>query len=138
MLSTDDRLAIHELLALHGHVMDDGAFDRLEELFSEDFVYDLTALGRGQLRGRAEFVRSAVALGDENPLAHHVTNVLITAVDSEQAKVHSKGLAVRADGTSGSVVYEDRVERTAAGWRITHRAVIPRNRPLRSGRARAV
>lgn len=33
-LSTDDRIAIYELIALHGHLMDAGDFDRLGELFT--------------------------------------------------------------------------------------------------------
>jgi hypothetical protein len=44
--------------------------------------------------------------------------------------VRSKGIGIMADGTSGSVVYEDLVRRTSAGWRISRRTVIPRQRPL--------
>ncbi len=54
-LPTADRLAIHELLALHGHLMDDGQFDRLGELFTSDVVYDLT-----------ELVASGFSFGDVN------------------------------------------------------------------------
>jgi hypothetical protein len=35
-----------------------------------------------------------------------------------------------ADGSAGSVTYEDTLERTAAGWRITHRIVRGRRTPL--------
>jgi hypothetical protein len=76
-LNTDDRIAIHELIALHGHLMD--------------------------AEGTEAFTAASRALGDDNPLGHHVTN---------------------------TVVYEDVVRRTGGGWRIAHRAVIPRNRPL--------
>jgi 3-phenylpropionate/cinnamic acid dioxygenase small subunit len=41
-LTPDDRLALHELLALHGHLVDDGALDRFGELFTDDVIYDLT------------------------------------------------------------------------------------------------
>ena len=44
--------------------------------------------------------------------------------------MRSKGIGILADGKSGTVVYEDLVRRTSAGWRIARRAVIPRNRPL--------
>jgi ketosteroid isomerase-like protein len=37
---TEDRLALHELVALHGHLFDMGELDRLDELFTEDVVYD--------------------------------------------------------------------------------------------------
>ena len=33
-VSAEDRLAISELIALHGHIMDSGELDRLEDLFS--------------------------------------------------------------------------------------------------------
>jgi hypothetical protein len=130
VLSLEDRLAIYELLALHGHLVDSGAFDRLGELFTDDVVYDLTALGSEQLTGIEALARSALALGDANPLAHHVTNALILAGDADEATVRSKGIAVRSDGSTGTVVYEDLVRRTPVGWRVARRAVIPRRRPL--------
>jgi hypothetical protein len=37
---------------------------------------------------------------------------------------------------SGTVVYEDVVRRTDAGWRIARRTVIPRRRPLHPGEHR--
>jgi hypothetical protein len=50
-LTIDDRIAIHELIALHGHLIDAGDFDRLDELFTDDFVYDVEALGFGSREG---------------------------------------------------------------------------------------
>ena len=41
-VNTADRLQIHELLALHGHLADEGRFDRLDELFTADAVYDMS------------------------------------------------------------------------------------------------
>jgi hypothetical protein len=129
-LNTDDRLAIYELIALHGHLMDAGDFDRLGELFTEDFVYDVEALGFGSLKGIDALTEASRALGDDNPLGHHVTNALVIADEDNVATVRSKGIGILADGTSGTVVYEDVVRRTAVGWRIAHRTVIPRERPL--------
>jgi hypothetical protein len=129
-LTTDDRLAIYELIALHGHLMDAGDFDRLDELFTEDFVYDVEALGFDSLKGAEALTHASRALGDDNPLGHHVTNAVIVTDDDDIATVRSKGIGVLADGTSGTVIYEDIVRRTAAGWRIAYRTVIPRRRPL--------
>jgi SnoaL-like domain len=131
MLSVADRLDIHELLALHGHLMDDGAFDRLDELFTPGFVYDVSLLGGGELRGAAALESAARALGDGNPLGHHVTNVVVLpASEADVAQVRSKGIGVNTDGTTGSVSYEDVVVRTDDGWRIDRRRVVPRRRPL--------
>ncbi|MFD5753722.1 nuclear transport factor 2 family protein [Streptomyces sp. NPDC127044] len=35
-LATEGRLAIAELVSLHGHLFDDGRLDELTELFTED------------------------------------------------------------------------------------------------------
>jgi len=132
-ISTDDRLAIYELIALHGHLMDAGDFDRLNELFTDDFVYDLEHLGYGRLQGARAFVDAAIALGDDNPLGHHVTNSLVIAEEDDGAiRVRSKGIGIRANGSCGTVVYEDLVRRTEGGWRVARRTVIPRSRALQA------
>jgi len=113
--------------------MDAGAFGRLDELFTEDFVYDVAALGYGRLEGARAFVEASVALGDDNPLGHHVTNALVIDAAHDEATVRSKGIGILTNGASGTVVYEDVVRRTDAGWRIARRTVVPRRRPLHSG-----
>jgi 3-phenylpropionate/cinnamic acid dioxygenase small subunit len=129
-LTAEDRLEIYELLTLHGHLVDAGDFDRLGELFTEDFAYDVQAYGFGVLEGAQAFADAARALGDGNPLGHHVTNALVTAGDGDEASVRSKGLGVMADGTCGTVIYDDLVRRTPDGWRIARRTIVPRKRPL--------
>ena len=132
-ITVEDRVAIYELIALHGHLMDAGEFDRLNELFTDDFVYDLEHLGYGHLEGAKAYVEAARALDDNNPLGHHVTNSLaIAEEDDGSIRVRSKGIGIRADGSSGSVVYEDLVRRTEGGWRIARRTVIPRRRALQA------
>nr|WP_223243461.1 nuclear transport factor 2 family protein [Streptomyces sp. CBMA123] len=125
-----DRLAITELVSLHGHLVDDGSLDRLAEVFTSDVVYDLTDFGQGPLNGVAAVREAAWALGAANPLAHHVTNVVVTASPDGRVRVRSKGLGIRADGSCGSVSYDDTVVRTAEGWRISHRTVSARRAPL--------
>ena len=111
--------------------MDEGGFDRLDELITPDFVYDVSLLGGGELEGAAALEEAARTLGDANPIGHHVTNVIVQASDEPgSATVKSKGIGVNVDGTSGSVGYEDVVTKTAEGWRIHRRRVVPRKRPL--------
>jgi 3-phenylpropionate/cinnamic acid dioxygenase small subunit len=129
-LPSDDRLAIHELIHLHGHLMDDGAFDRLDELFTPDIEYDVSAFGGGVLQGTAAIAEAGQILGSANPLGHHVTNVLIVSNETDTATVRSKGFGVMSDGLVGSAVYDDQVVRTPAGWRISSRKVTPRRTPL--------
>lgn len=129
-ISVEDRLAIHELLAQHGHLVDAGEFDRMHEVFVADVVYDLTAFGLEPVLGREALCELALKLGDRNPVGHHVTNVVITAADGDRVEVKSKGIGINADGTSGSVVYDDVVRRTADGWRLVHRRIAVRRTPL--------
>ncbi|WFE31763.1 nuclear transport factor 2 family protein [Micromonospora sp. WMMD975] len=130
-LSAEDKLAIHELVALHGHLMDAGELDRMDELFTVDVVYDLTAFGAGELHGGAAIKEAALALGDGNPVGHHVTNVYVTEGPDGTVRATSKGIGVTSNGSVGSVVYEDIVRREVAGWRIAYRKVTPRRVPLR-------
>jgi hypothetical protein len=129
-LPVEERLAIYELIALHGHLMDAGAFDRLDELFTDDFVYDLDALGYRRLEGAKALIDASTALGDDNPLGHHVTNSLVISEEDGLVRVRSKGIGIGADGSSGTVIYEDLIRKTPSGWRIARRAVIARKRPL--------
>ncbi|RDI49339.1 nuclear transport factor 2 family protein [Nocardia mexicana] len=129
-ISTADRLAIHELLALHGHLSDAGDFDGMSEVFADDIVYDMTEYGAGLVRGRDALRDLALELGDGNPVGHHVTNVVITATDGDTVLVRAKGIGVTVEGTVASVTYDDIVRRTPEGWRISHRRVVPRRTPL--------
>ena len=126
-ITTADVLEIHRLVALHGHLVDGRELHRLDELFTPDVVYDVSASGQGVLRGVEEFraVSEAFADDEHNPVGHHVTNVVVTAVDEARASVRSKGIGVRRDGRTGSVVYDDDVVRTPEGWRIAARRVLP-------------
>jgi SnoaL-like domain len=124
-LSTEDRLSIHELISLHGHLTDDRQHDRLRLLFTDDAAYDVSAFGLGVVRGLDALTELFVQRPGTQPIGHHVTNVVVGAGGADTASVRSKGLAVMADGTAGTVTYDDVVVRTAAGWRIARRTVIP-------------
>ena len=130
LLTPDDRSAIAELISLHGHLFDEGELDRLDELFTDDVVYDLRDFGQEPLRGIDAIRAAALELGGANPLAHHVTNIVITEIDDDAAAARSKGLAVLEGGKLGSVTYVDTVRRGAAGWRISSRKVVARRAPL--------
>ena len=125
-LGPDDRAEITELLARHGHLFDDGEFDRLDLLFTASVRYDVTAFGGGVLEGIEAIRAATLALGDRNPMGHHVTNVVLTEQPDGSVWARSKGVGIYADGTAGSVTYEDEIVRTGDGWRIDARTVAPR------------
>jgi 3-phenylpropionate/cinnamic acid dioxygenase small subunit len=125
-LAPGDRAEIAELLARHGHLFDDGEFDRLDLLFTASVRYDVTAFGGGVLQGIEAIRAATLALADRNPVGHHVTNVVLTEQPDGSVRARSKGIGIYADGTAGSVTYEDEIVRTGDGWRIDARTVAPR------------
>ncbi|MFD0509598.1 nuclear transport factor 2 family protein [Streptomyces aureus] len=76
-LHADDRIVISELISLHGHLCDEGQLDRLDELFTDDVVYDVTDFGQEPLTGVEAIRAAAITLGDANPVGHHVTNIVL-------------------------------------------------------------
>jgi hypothetical protein len=129
-LTADDRQAITDLLHLHGHYTDSGAFDRMDELFALDAVFDLSDFGLGVRTGLAEMSDAVRAVGDGHPVGHHVTNVVLSEGDGDRAHAISKGIGIMADGSCGSVVYEDVLRPGPSGWRITQRTIRARRKPL--------
>lgn len=127
-ITAEDQLAIHDVIAWHGHVADDRDWDRLGELFTDDAVLDLEDFGYGTLHGLAALRDLSRASQDDKgqPLGHHVTNIIVTGRDGESVRARSKALAVMPDGTSGTAVYEDLLRRDEHGWRILHRKVVAR------------
>src|ERR1700728_2058636 len=129
-LSEQDRIDISDLVNLHGHLTDAGDLDRAGELFTADVTCDLGDFGLGSLHGTASVRAAALALGDAHAVGHHVTNIVITRIDDHSAGVQSKGIGVMADGTAGSVVYDDIVTRQPGGWKISYRKVTARRAAL--------
>ncbi len=146
-LSVEDRLEIHELISLYGHIIDERQFSRLGDVFTDDAVFDLTGYGGDCHYGLAAITR-LMRESDEHPLAHHATNVVIgdstkrrasvggekialEDVPSEsisggehggsnprEIKVISKAIGVGYKGRVGSVTYRDSFVLQNGGWRI--------------------
>lgn len=129
-LTEQDRIDINDLINLHGHLTDAGELDRAGELFTPDVTYDVADFGLGSLHGTAAMRAAALALGDANPVGHHVTNIVITRIDDRSVRVQSKGIGVKASEPAGSVVYDDIVTRQPDGWKISYRKVTARRAAL--------
>ncbi len=136
-LTAEDRSAIGDTLALLGHLVDSGQLDRLEEAFTPDAVYDLTDVGLGALEGVEAIRQGARQLGARNPVAHHLTNVVITGEADDGVSVLSKGLLLMADGTVGSLTQHDVVRRLDGGWRISRHVVKAQRSPMNGNYAAA-
>ncbi|MEV5828962.1 hypothetical protein AB0L25_25715 [Spirillospora sp. NPDC052242] len=80
------------------------------------------------VRGTAACAAAGRALGDANPVGHHVTNIVLTERAPGEVRALSKGIGVNTDGTSASVTYDD-VVRVGGHWRVSHRKVSARRTP---------
>jgi ketosteroid isomerase-like protein len=129
-LSEQDRADINDLLNLHGHLVDGGDLDQASTLFTPDITYDMNDFDKGELHGPEAIRQAALALGDANPVAHHISNIVITAIDADSAQVQSKGIGIKSNGTTDSVVYHDIVKRHPDGWKLSYRKITPRRAPL--------
>jgi hypothetical protein len=121
-----DIILIHQLMGLYGHAVDHPDQSLLPLVFTEDAVIDATPCGQQVYEGLAT-ISAWFGLGKPpHPPAHHMTNPVVYEQDGE-VRVRSKFFFVRA--STGAMVtgdYEDVVVRTAAGWRIKRRTMLPR------------
>jgi SnoaL-like domain len=121
MPEAHDILAIHQLLALYGHIIDEREWQRVEELFTATSVYDMSDFGLGVMHGAAA-IRALWGRPDAlHPLAHHATDIVVSEDADGTVRVLSRGLGVGPNGRVGSVVYRDVVVRTSEGWRFASR-----------------
>ena len=118
-LSPVDRLAIHELISLYGHLIDQRQFSQLGRIFTDDAVFDLNKYDGSCYRGLPA-IQAMMLDSTEHPLAHHATNIVVLA-QADGIAVISKGIGVGVGGRVGSVVYRDRLALTPQGWRIKER-----------------
>jgi hypothetical protein len=140
-MNVADVLAIQDLIARYGHVLDasveDGQWERLGEIFTEDVVFDARPAGFGLMSGMSEVRGAWSAPGQvRHPRGHHSTNIVIESIVGDTARAVSKGISVFPDaGGSGrvsSVLYRDNLRRVNGTWYFARREAI-RLRPLGVG-----
>lgn len=124
-LSAPDRMSIHELIALHGHLADERRPEDLELLLTPDAVYDLRSYGLDTIKGLAAIQDVHRQRPGNQPIGHHVSNVVVDERPDGTISARSKGLSIMPDGTAGTCTYDDVVVKTDAGWRIAHRRILP-------------
>jgi uncharacterized protein (TIGR02246 family) len=126
--AADDREAVREVLAEYCFRLDDGRFDEMAALFTEDGTWD-TAFGRAT--GRAAIADLARSLRNGAPQQrprgiHLVTNIAIR-IDGPRATVRSNWIVAQNSpagpkiGSGGG--YIDDMVKTDAGWRFRTRKI---------------
>ena len=138
-LSTEDRLALHELANRYGNAVDDRDWGALATVFDPDarFVID-TGDGPPIEHVGIEAIVAMMRVG-RHPVTHHVTNVVVGDVmgaagnDASEVGLFFKVLGTGPRGRVGSADYRDTARRTADGWRIVEHLVTFRHpEPLQS------
>lgn len=126
LLSTEDRLAIAEVMAAYCHAIDLGRWEEFQALFSEDCRLDFGSL-MGVFEGREgvrKFTETMRGLGLF--MRHYTTNVVVRG-DGERARAESYVLAVTGPpGASMQTTgrYEDELVKVSGRWRLRVRRAI--------------
>jgi hypothetical protein len=123
MLETHDIVAIQQLMARYGHLVDAREFKQLGEIFTSDGAFDVTALRAGRHEGLAAVI--AFFESATHPPAHHATNLYVYE-DAATARALSKYAVPSEGGRLFGGDYRDTLMRTANGWRIRERVVTAR------------
>lgn len=119
-----DRDAIRDLLARYTYNGDRGRLDAMTACFADDGV--LEYLDKAPKRPAA--IEAALSSGTRDArltfVRHHITNPLITVEgDGDGATARSYFTVHSNFGPDHSGTYDDRLVRTAGGWRFAHRRV---------------
>jgi len=122
-----DRLALHELPGRYGDAIDDRAWDRLDEVFTSDAVFDLSDLGAPRCEGLAA-IKRFMDEEAQHPRTHLMTNIYVDETDGG-VQLRFRIVALLGGGKVGTASYYDDVIKTPAGWRVQHRVVTLRRRP---------
>jgi SnoaL-like protein len=125
-LSTDDRLAIAEIMAAYCHAIDLGRWEGFPALFTEDCRLDFGSL-MGVFEGSDGVRRFADTMARLGLFMRHFTTNVIVKGDGERATAESYVLAITGPPGSSSQTtgrYEDEFVKIGGRWRIRVRRAI--------------
>jgi hypothetical protein len=124
-----DRLELHELPGRYGDAIDDRDWDRLDQIFTDDAVFDLSDLGEPRLTGLAA-IKRYMDQDAQHPRAHLMTNIYVDETP-DGVKLFFRIVALLPERVVGTASYYDDVVKTPAGWRVKNRVITRRRRPSR-------
>ena len=119
---TTDREAIRDLLTRYTYNGDRARLEGLAAAFAEDGVLEFPG---GSGTGPAGIVAALTGVADGYPrtfVRHHITNPMID-IDGDTATARSYFHVFSDNGPDHAGTYDDRLVRTAAGWRFSWRRV---------------
>ena len=125
-----DRAAIVDAVIAYATALDTRDWERLGSLFTDDACWEYSGSGERLLGPGAIVARISASLGRFDA-THHLNGNHVTAVHGDEAEhtCYYQAQHVRlgfagGDKFLGGGRYEDRLRRTAGGWRFTHRRII--------------
>jgi hypothetical protein len=119
--SRDEHVEIERLAALYGHIIDARRWDFLDQVYTEDAIYDGSATGSARHDGLAAIVHYLST--SEQPSAHHASNVCVWKGDDNDRLIGIvKYFVIRRDMSIASGYYEDKWTQTVRGWRLQERS----------------
>ena len=124
----EEKDAIREVLAQYCFRLDDGRFDQMAALFTENGTWD-TAFG--QATGRAAIAELACSLreraGEQRPRAAHLVTNISIALEGANARVRSNWTVVQNSpegpkiGSGGA--YQDEMAKEGGEWLFRYRKI---------------
>jgi len=121
-----DRLELHELPGRYGDAIDDRDWGRLDQIFTDDAVFDLTDVGARRLVGLDD-IKAFMDTEARHPRTHTMTNIYVDET-REGTKLNFRIVALLPEGKVGTASYYDDVVKTSDGWRVQHRVTTLRRR----------
>jgi hypothetical protein len=121
-MNTEDIVEINQVMALYPHVIDAKQWDRLDELYTDDGVFDLSGLMGTELRYEGIDAIKGFLTSMPMPLAHISTNHYVFEADGK-TQSRGKWFMPTDEGTVNGGMYRDTWTRTDRGWRMQERRV---------------
>lgn len=130
-LTAEDRWDIHQALSYYGHLVDNGEWEGLGEIFTADVELE-TPLGPFTgVAGVRDF--ESQAFPDHAP-SHHTVNTIIRAGETAGTAVAwSRFVLVTYEATVLGGDYVDTLVRQDSEWKISARRITERNRTRPGG-----
>ncbi len=126
--AVEDKDAIREMMAEYCFRLDDGRYDDMAALFTEDGTWD-TAFGNAT--GRAAIAKLAADIraraGANRPRAAHLVTNIVIALDGAQARVRSNWMVMQNSpdgpkiGSGGA--YADEIVQLGGRWLFHYRKI---------------
>lgn len=125
-LSAEDWVQLLQVQHLYGHVLDAFLWEKLDEVFAPDGVFDPSDVGLPVMRGLAEIREKLIPL-EEGPERNHIHNhvatnpAVISVGEDGIVKMRTKYIVSSDSEFLAFGEYQDDMVKTADGWRIKYR-----------------